>query len=216
MIRLLQTKFAGTDNELTDGQTVIIAARWLLIVVALLITLWNPAQSDLDKVRVTVFVLLALAAANFFLQAQILMHRRVDPVVTLAASAADIGVITVITAAYGGLNSSTFVFYFPALIALALAFPRIYTVVFTTSALALYAAVSAPDLHTDTDAQRLVQRLIALASVAVVANLFLYLERQSHPATPRVSIGHGHKAASNAAQTPRRRRSHATPTTPVR
>src|SRR5918911_847334 len=99
-----------------SGQIVIVSARWILVLTALLLALWGPAASDLNRLRLTLPVLLALAVGNFYLHAQILMRRPVPDPLLYGASAADLVVVTVLTAAFGGLDAAMFVFYYPALL----------------------------------------------------------------------------------------------------
>src|SRR5262249_34587917 len=125
-------------RDLASGQIVIVSARWVLIVTALALSLWSPVPSDLNWLRLSLFVLLALAVGNFYLNAQMLMRRPVPAAVVYAASAADLVVITVLTAAFGGSDAPMFVFYYPALLAFALVFPLPMTVVFTGAVVWLY------------------------------------------------------------------------------
>ncbi|MEA2641210.1 MAG: hypothetical protein QOF51_2604 [Chloroflexota bacterium] len=171
------------EDDLSAGQIVILAARWLLILTSLVITLWGPGQADLDKVRITIFVVLGLAAANFYLHAQLLMGRPVASRIVYGASAVDILVITALSWTYAGLAASVFVFYFPALIAFSVVFPRPVTFSFTAGLLALYAAVCAVGLRTDDDLRVLVARLLAIAAVAVVGNMYRDVEHDRREAT---------------------------------
>src|SRR5207237_70535 len=125
-----------------SGQIVIVTARWVLILAALALSLWSPAPGDLNWLRLSLLVLLALAVGNFYLHAQILMRRPVPRGVVYAASAADLGVITVLTAAFSASDAPMFVFYYPALLGLALVFPLSMTLLFTGALVWLYAAVS--------------------------------------------------------------------------
>jgi hypothetical protein len=169
-------------SELANGQVLIVSARWVLIVTALALSLWSPAPSDLNWLRLSLFVLLALAVGNFYLHAHILMRRPVPEPVVYAASAADLVVISVLTGAFGGSDAPMFVFYYPALLAFALVFPLPMTVVFTGAAVWLYTVVSLGDpfrwaSHLDSpDAQVLVARLISMVAIAVVANQYARVE----------------------------------------
>src|SRR5262245_3037303 len=169
-------------GDLANGQIIIVSARWVLIVTALALSLWSPAPSDLNWLRLSLFVLLALAVGNFYLHAQILMGRRVPESVVYAASAADLVVITVLTAAFGGSDAPMFVFYYPALLAFALVFPLPIAVVFTGAVVWLYTVVSLGDPFRwasqldSPDTQVLVARLIAMVALAVVANQYARVE----------------------------------------
>ncbi len=165
-------------GQLAAGQVVIVTARWLLIVTGFIVTLWNPSQADINPVRITLFVLFGLAVANFFLHAQILKHRPLDRSILYAASAADLGIITLIVWSYGGLNSSSFVYYYPALLALSLVFPLAVTSYFAGGLMLAYAFVSLPAHFATTDLQVLVARLISLLAVCVVGYVYQGIERQ--------------------------------------
>src|SRR5487761_1482826 len=94
MFRQTTTSAKPSLADPAGGQIVIVIARWLLVVSGLAIPLWRSPQSDLNAIRIGLFVLLALAVANFYLHMQILMKRPVIESLLYAASAADILVIT--------------------------------------------------------------------------------------------------------------------------
>ncbi|HLZ73048.1 MAG TPA: hypothetical protein VKV26_24355 [Dehalococcoidia bacterium] len=174
---------AGEDTAAAGGQLVVLTARWLLILFGLSITLWSPMQADLDKVRVSLFVLLGLAIGNFFLNARVLSRSRLPDGVAVATSLADIGVISMLTAVYGGLSAPVFVFYFPAVIALALAFPLELSSGLIAVLLGLYTVICVPDISGAAGAQTLGVRLIALAGAATVAAVFRGVEADRRRAT---------------------------------
>jgi hypothetical protein len=182
-------------SNLASGQIVIVSARWVLILTALALSLWSPAPSDLNWLRLSLLVLLTLAVGNFYLHAQILMRRAVPEPVAYAASVADLIVITVLTAAFGGSDAPMFVFYYPALLAFALVFPLPQVVLFTAAVVWLYAMVSLGDpwrwlgLLDSTDSQVLVARLISLVAIAVIANYYARVEserREAYAGEPAV------------------------------
>ncbi len=164
-------------HYLVSGQIVIVIARWLLILTSLVITVWQPPQGDLDKIRISLFVMMALAAGNFYLHARVLMRRQVPVLLVYAASAADLVIISLLTAVYGGFAALTFVFYYPAAIGLALAFPRRTAAVFTGALLGLYTAISLPGVLNQADTLVLLERLLSIAGVIVVGSLYLGIER---------------------------------------
>src|SRR3989475_7438947 len=108
-------------TELARGQTVIVYARWLLVLVGLLVAVWNP--DSLPQLRIQVGVVLTVAIANFVMHAQILRRRPTLEAVAYGASLGDLLVISLLVASQGGFGSNTFVFYFPAVLAFAVAFP---------------------------------------------------------------------------------------------
>ncbi len=180
-----------------SGQIVVIGARWVLILTALALALWSPAPSELNWLRLSLLVLLALAVGNFYLHAQLLMRRPVAEPVVYAASAADLAVITILTAAFGGADAPMFVFYYPALLALALVFPLTMTLLFTGAVVWLYMVVSLGNpwrwlsLLDSTDTQVLVARLISLVAVAVVANQYARVETERRAAYAGEPQGRG-------------------------
>ena len=156
------------------GQLVIVTARWVLVLAGLLLALWNPGP--IGQIRLHVLMLLILAVGNFYLHAQLLMRRPAISAVAYVASAIDIAVITLLIATQGGFASSLYVFYFPALLALSIAFPTSRTVGFGSVAVALYACVGLFSIESERDAQSMVVRLLMLIAVAVCGNLFARIE----------------------------------------
>lgn len=183
MYRHLQDWNEGAD-DLTYGQGVIIAARWILVVAGLMLAFWNPGE--IGELRFQIVLVMGLSVANFYLHSQVLMGRPSIPAVVLGASAADIVVISLIVATQGGFASNLYVFYFPALLALSVTFRTRVTVVFAAVTVAVYAAIASPAIVTD-DGQVLVTRLLILAAVAVCGNMYWRIERDRRQAAAKVS-----------------------------
>ena len=76
----------------------------------------------LGELKVEIGLILTLAVANFFLHVQLFKQQPPLQWVAYLASAVDIVAITVIVAVSGGAVSGLYVFYFPALFAIAVAF----------------------------------------------------------------------------------------------
>ena len=165
---------SDSSDDLAQGQVVIIAARWILVVAGLMLALWNP--DAIGDLRIQIVLILALAVGNFYLHAQVLMGRPVIAPVVLGASAADIVVISSIIAAQGGFESHLYVFYFPALLALSVAFRTQVTVAFTGAAIAIYGLIALAAASPD-DGQVLITRLLMLAGVAMCGNAYWRIER---------------------------------------
>src|SRR5215212_11525893 len=73
------------NSEVTaDGQSVIVVARWVLVLSGLVLALWNPGA--IGEIRLQVLALLLLAVGNFYLHAQLLMHRPAINAIAYAAS----------------------------------------------------------------------------------------------------------------------------------
>ena len=163
------------EDDLAHGQGVIIAARWVLVVSALALAVWEPRA--LGELRVQIVLILGLAVANFFLHSQVLMRRPVREAVVYAASAADIGVVSLIVIAAGGFSSGAYVFYFPALVAMSVAFRPAMTLAFGAATAVAYSLVSLPTFTPETDGVVLVSRLAMLAAVAVCGSVYWRIER---------------------------------------
>lgn len=165
-------------TEMRRGQTVIVYARWLLVLVGLLVTVWNP--DALPQLRLQIGVVLTVAVANFVMHAQLLRHRPTMHAVALGASLGDLLVISLLVASQGGFNSNTFVFFFPAVLAIAVAFPTREAALLSCVALLLEFSVSASHVST---LDVVLERVIAIGAVAVIGNAYWRLHRSRIVAT---------------------------------
>src|SRR5690349_10916310 len=160
-----------------DGQSVIVTARWVLVLSGLLLALWNPGSNvAIGQIRMHVLALLLLAVGNFYLHAQLLIRRPAVSMVAYAASAADIAVITFLIVSQGGFRSPLYIFYFPALLAFSVAFPTSRTAGFASAVVGLYACVSLFTATTERDIQTVIVRLMMLIAVAVCGNMYRRIE----------------------------------------
>jgi hypothetical protein len=159
---------------------VIIAARWMLVGAGLLLALWNPEAltnpDAMGDLRIQVTLILGLAVANFFLHAQVLMRKPVLAPVAYAASAADIAVISLVVVVNGGFDADPFVFYFPAVLALSVAFRTKVAFTFAGAAIAIYGLISLGTTTSD-DGAVLITRMLMIAAVAVCGNVYWRTER---------------------------------------
>lgn len=170
-----QKKPATASKDLAHGQIVIVTARWLLVLAGLLLTLWNPGE--IGELRVQILVILLLAIANFYLQAQLLMRRPVVDQVVYAASAADLTVITVLIMTGGGYESGLYIFYFPAILAFSVAFPTAMTWLYVATTMFFYALLSLMTQGVGIDQlQIILSRLIMIGAVAFCGNLYWRIE----------------------------------------
>jgi hypothetical protein len=160
-------------DELATGQLVIVVARWLLVLVGLLVAVWNP--DPLPRLRIQIAVILVVAIANFVMHAQLLRRRPTLEIVAYAASLGDLLVISLLVASQGGFASNVFVFYFPAMLAISVAFPTAQAVVLTAIGVCLALGVS---LDGQFDAASLLLRGLALAAAAVIGNAYWRLHRE--------------------------------------
>lgn len=173
--------FGQPDPEdLNHGQSVIVTARWVLVASGLLLTVIAPAS--VDELRVRVVMILALAVVNFGLHAQLLRGRPAADWVAYAASAADIVVITALVVLQRGYASDLYIFYFPAVLALSVAFDRLMTVVYAGSTVFLYLLVGLATAVPDQIPYLLI-RCLVLAGVAICGQVYWGVEaRRRHEA----------------------------------
>lgn len=177
--------FDTERNDLSAGQIVVVIARWLLIATGFAITLWSPVETDLEAIKVTIGALFLVAIGNFFIHARLLMRQPVPPNVAYGTSAVDVAVITLVVWAFGGTNNPIFVFYYTAILALALVFPLGITATLVAVAMGAYAAVSVSGHMTEADLQSLVLRLVSLAAIAVIGSMYQHIERNRREANRR-------------------------------
>jgi hypothetical protein len=185
----------GISADLVLGQSVIVSARWVLIASGLIIALWSPGP--VSELRVQVATTLVLAAVNFFLHAQLLVRRPVIDGVVYAASIGDLVVITAIVSSQGGFESSSYIFYYPAILAFAVSFPRIVTVVFTLAGAGLYGLIALgtiPHIAGPSDETALFLRLLTLFAVAACGALYWGVERKRRGDAGQTKIALSHEA----------------------
>jgi hypothetical protein len=168
---------ADRRTDLDHGQIVVVTARWLMIAVGLVLTLAYPTATLAD-LRVQVSLILLLGIANFYLHAQLIRRRPIPTWTAFVASAADLLVISLLLVQQGGFDSYRFVLYFPALLALSVAFEPAVTFVYATATCFVYACIAlttADDLHGA--APVIVGRLFMLAAVAYCGAAYWRIER---------------------------------------
>lgn len=173
------------EQDPAHGQVVVIFARWILIATGLVLMLWLP--SPIEQLRFQIFFILLLAMANFYLHAQLLLKRPAVQAVAYLASAGDIALITLLILLSGGYTSDLYIFYFPALLALSVAFATRPAFAFGGAVICLYAALSlftsaaARDL-TEATTQIILARVLMLGAVVFAGNLYWRIERDRRQA----------------------------------
>lgn len=175
-MQLLERHFADerAADDLLHGQVVIIAARWIFVLAGLLLAMWNPAS--LTELRIEIFVLLCLAVVNFYLHLHLLVKRLSAPAVVYAASAVDLAIVTLLIAIQGGYPSNLFIFYYPAVLGFAVAFPRLLTILYTGAAVLAYGMIGLATAGSPTAMQDLVVRLLMLIAVTACGMVYLRIE----------------------------------------
>ena len=121
-----------------------------------------------------------------------------------------IAVISSIIAVQGGFDSGTYVFYFPAILAISVAFQPSVTLLFTATTVAVYGLISVASFG-NADAVAAVTRMITIGAVGVCGSLFWQIERDRRRAAagplktveslarPRVPAGEKLEAGVGAA-----------------
>jgi hypothetical protein len=163
----------GATEDVAAGQAVIVTARWLLVAAGLLLALVAPPSAA--TLRWEVVLILALAVCNFGLHAQVLRRRPAAGPVAYLASAADVAIITALVATDGGAASGLYVFYFPAIFVVAVAFPLAAAAAYAAATVGVYLAVCALTLPA-ASSRDLVVRGVALAGVAVCGAVYARIE----------------------------------------
>ena len=170
-----------TLEDIAHGQIVIVTARWIFVLSGWMLVLWQPIEIPVWRLQLEIVLLLAYTAGNFFLTIQWMKRSEALTSVVYASSVADLSLVTILVLALGGYESNLYVFYFPALFALAVTFPKLVTLTYTLLAMGAYGSIILVDASTDAvlsgvEAQNIVTRLILMGAVAFCANLYRSLE----------------------------------------
>ncbi len=168
----------AAERDIGYGHIVVISARWILIVAAWVLTLWQPEETATSELRLTIVLLMVYSVGNFFLTVQWMRNAESLIRAVYLTCLADLSLITALVIALGGYDSTLFVFYFPALLALSVTLPRAVTTLYTLSVLGAYGAIAAIKAGEigDTEAQTIATRLILLASIAFAGALYQTIE----------------------------------------
>ena len=168
-------------QDLTDGQTVIITARWILILSAWVLVLWQPGQIPIGQLQLQIVLLMAYTIGNFFMTIQWMKQSEAMPAMVYGSMIADLSLVTILVLGLGGYDSQLYVFYFPALFALAVTFPKPVAVTYALVAMSAYGFIALADASgvgglSTAEGQTIVIRLIIMAGVAFCAGLYRSLE----------------------------------------
>jgi hypothetical protein len=149
----------------------------MIVVFALIMGLYRP--EGITELVIIILALLAVALLNFALHTRVLTNQPVKINLIYVASVADICLISLITGLKGGINTHVFLYYYPAVLAFALVFPRNLTIRLTIIVLILYFSVCL--LFSKTGFQSghetiLIFRLLSISGVAIVGNQYRLIE----------------------------------------
>ena len=160
-----------------QGQMILVVARWVLVIAGLALVLWN--SGPIDTLRFKILFLLLLAGGNFYLGAQVLRRRPMANWIVYAASLADILIISLIIISEGGFDSNTYIFYYPAILAISVAFPVIGTALYAAGAVTIYGLISLVSMSwNEGNFQVLVTRILMIVAVAVIGALYRQMENK--------------------------------------
>ena len=176
-----------TMENINYGQIVVITARWILIAAGWVLTLWQPEAAEAWQLRIAIVLLMVYSSANFFLTVQWANRSRVLAETVYLTSVADLSLITILVAVFSAFN--VYVFYLPALLALAVTLPRAVTGVLTAAVMASYGVIAlslAGETLDTAELQSIFVRMILLAGVAFCGSLFREIEADRRSGKGRI------------------------------
>jgi hypothetical protein len=170
-------------EDIFFGQAAIIWARWFVILAGTILALWSA--TEVGQLIVSILMVVALMAINFFVHGRYLLERPVNTVLLAALSFMDLIIITLIILAWRGqvgLASPFFVFYYPVVLAVSFVFPPRLSSVYLIVTLALFAGavlVSDPRiLASSVDLEVMATRVITLAATGLLGMYYWRIQRQ--------------------------------------
>ena len=180
--REVRTASQANQEDVFFGQTVIMWARWSVIVAGIVLVLWTSTNVGLLTQTMPFF--LVLMAVNFFLHGRYVMGSPLNRTVVTAASVVDLLLITAIVILWPGahgLNNPFFVLYFPVVFAFALVFTRKVEAAYTVLAILLYAGACVltrtVPFDLGSDDKVLVMRVIVIATMGFLGNYYFRIQR---------------------------------------
>ena len=181
--REVRTAEQAAAEDIFFGQSVILWARWGVIVAGTVLVLWT--STSVGQLTRTFPFFLALMAMNFFLHGRYVMGSPLNRQVVILASLIDLVLITAIVLFWPGpigLKSQFFVLYFPVVFAFALVFPRVIEVAYTTLCILVYAGAcfatsTVSTANSADDYKLLVMRLIVIAAMGFLGNYYFRIQR---------------------------------------
>lgn len=201
-IREVRTAKQAEQEDIFFGQTVIMWARWSVIVAGIVLVLWTSTNVSLLTRTMPFF--LVLMAVNFFLHGRYVMGSPLNRVVVTVASVIDLVLITAIVVLWPGshgLHNQFFVLYFPVVFAFALVFTRRIEVAYTGLAMLFYAGAciltGTVPFDLGSDDKVLVMRLIVIAAMGFLGNYYFRIQRER---LARASKGETRWASSTASR----------------
>ena len=185
-----------SQEDLAHGQIVIIAFRWLIIVGALVSTLWGLGLGEpVSRQAGIIFILLIYSVVNFILLARYLKHSPSLAGLAYSMSLVDLIIITVVIAIQKDVfQSYVYVYYYPALMVLAVAFPTSVTAAYTAGAIVIYGLMAS--VAGGAEFQQIFARLLMLAAVAFCGSLYRQIEHNRRTEKTKLSSLKGGSGSS--------------------
>lgn len=181
-VREVRTTKQAEQEDLFFGQSVILWARWSVILAGIVLVLWTSTNVSLLTRTMPFF--LVLMGVNFFLHGRYVMGSPLNRVTVMAASVVDLVLITAILVLWPGahgLKNEFFVLYFPVVFAFALVFTRRIEVAYTGLAMLAYASAcfltGTVPFDLGSDDKVLVMRLIVIAAMGFLGNYYFRIQR---------------------------------------
>lgn len=179
-MREVRTAKQAEQEDLFFGQTVLLWARWSVIVAGTVLVLWT--STDVALLTRTMPFFLVLMAVNFFLHGRYVMGSPLNRTAVTVASGVDLILITAIIVLWPGqhgLQNQFFVLYFPVVFAFALVFTRKIEAGYTTLAIVAYGAAcfASGTVKDEGDLKVLVMRLIVIAALGFLGNFYFRIQR---------------------------------------
>jgi hypothetical protein len=177
----MRTAAQEAAEDLYFGQTVILWARWFVVIGATVAALWSADTSHELSTRIMLGI--GLMAVNVLLHGRYLIERPANYALLALAAAADLAFITAILGLWDprGLDNPYFVFFYPILFAVALVFPPLLATAYGIVALVLYTGVclvTGGGIDTSADLKRLVMRLITMAAAVGLGTFYWRIQRE--------------------------------------
>lgn len=181
-IREVRTAKQAEQEDLFFGQSVILWARWSVIVAGIVLVLWT--STNIALLTQTMPFFLVLMAVNFFLHGRYVMGSPLNRAAVTAASVVDLVLITAIVVLWPGshgLQNQFFVLYFPVVFAFALVFTRKIEAAYTVLAIVMYLGASlltrTVPFDLGSEDKVLVMRVIVIATMGFLGNYYFRIQR---------------------------------------
>jgi hypothetical protein len=167
-------------EDLYFGQTVILWARWCVVIGATIAALWSATTPHELSTRILLGI--GLMAINVVLHGRYLVARPANYALLALAAGADLAIVTAIVGFWDprGLGNPYFVFFYPLLFAVALVFPPLLATAYGLVALVLYGGVclsAGGGIEASAELKQVVMRLITMAATVGLGAFYWRIQR---------------------------------------